>query len=444
MAHALRAVLLMSAVLALTSCSGDHKSAQRLPSTPCGTFDGRGCAPARERVDLTTPTFSHPTRITNPLFPIARLRSAVLLGHEGAKPFRSETTLLPVTDTIMWNGRHVETLVSQYVAYADGRLEEVARDRYAQADDGSVWYFGEDVMDYKQGTVALTEGTWLAGREGPASMIMPAHPKVGDVFRLENIPGVVFEEVRLGEVGKTVHAAAGPVSEAILADELHSDGSFDHKIYAPGYGEFRTTGSGDLEALAVAVPADALPGPAPAELDALSTNAIGILEVARLGDWEGVPTILRRMQAEWKTLAAGEPPPLVASRMKEALRRLARGVKTRKVERVAQPALDVARSTIDLLLRYRSPVEIDAARFRLWTQQLRVDAAAQDLAGVTGDVAALEWIRDRFASALPASARADFDNRLRDLRAAVDVKNLRAAADHAARLSSRLRILGLA
>ncbi len=439
----MRAVLLMSAALALTSCSSGDKSARRLPSTPCGTYDGRGCAPARERVDLTTPTFSHPTRITNPLFPIARLHSAVLLGHEGAKPFRSETTLLPVTETIKWNGRRVETLVSQYVAYASGRLEEVARDRYAQADDGSVWYFGEDVMDYEQGTVALTEGTWLAGREGPASMIMPAHPKVGDVFRLENIPGVVFEEVNVGEVGQTVHAAAGPIRGAILADELHSDGSFDHKIYAPGYGEFRTTGSGDLEALAVAVPADALPGRAPAELDALSTNAIGILELARLGDWEGVPWMLRRMQREWSTLETGSPP-LVASRMTEALVRLAHAVKTRKVERVGQPAIDVTQSTLDLLLRYRSPVEINAARFRLWTQQLRVDAAAQDLAGVTGDVAVLEWIRDRFAAALPANARTDFDNRLRELRAAVDDKNLPSAADHAARLSSRLRILGLA
>lgn len=442
--QALRAVLLAAAVLVLTSCNGNHKSTQRLPATPCGTYDGRGCAPARERVDLVVPTFSHPTEITNPLFPISRLRSAVLLGHEGPKPFRSETTLLPVTDKIEWNGRQIETLVSQYVAYANGRLEEVARDRYAQADDGSVWYFGEDVMDYEHGAVALTEGTWLAGREGPASMIMPAHPKVCDVFRLENIPGIVFEEVHVGAVGRTVQAAAGPVDGAILAEELHSDGSYDHKIYAPGYGEFRTTGSGDLEALAVAVPADALPGRAPAALNDLLTGSIGILELARLGDWEGVPSVLARMQREWSTLLTRRQPPSVASRLSDALARLARGAKKRKVERIAQPSIDVAQSTLDLLLRYRPPVEINAARFRLWTQQLRVDAAAQDLAGVTGDVAVLEWIRDRFASALPANARADFDSHLRDLRAAVDVKNLRAAADHAARLSSRLRVLGLA
>ena len=72
-------------------------------------------------------------------------------------------------------------LVSQYMAWRDGRLEEVALDRYAQADDGSVWYFGEDVVEYARGHVVSTEGTWLAGREGPPAMIMPAHPRVGDV-----------------------------------------------------------------------------------------------------------------------------------------------------------------------------------------------------------------------------------------------------------------------
>jgi hypothetical protein len=69
----------------------------------------------------------------------------------------------------------------------------VAIDRYAQADEGSVWYFGEDVIDYVNGAAAFTEGTWLAGRDGPPAMIMPAKPKPGDVFRVENVIGIVFE-----------------------------------------------------------------------------------------------------------------------------------------------------------------------------------------------------------------------------------------------------------
>jgi hypothetical protein len=435
------------AALALSGCAGGHKStplSQKLPSTPCGTYSGRGCAPQSERVDLTMPSFTNPTRVTNPLFPISRLRSAVLLGHAGGRPFRSETTLLPGTETIIRNGQKIETLVSQYVAYLDGRLEEVARDRYAQADDGSVWYFGEDVMDYRNGAVAITEGTWLAGKEGPVAMIMPAHPRVGDVFRLENVTGIVFEEVKVRAVGQTVQSAGGPVAGAILAEELHADGSYDHKIYAPSHGEFRTTGGGDLEALAVAVPADALPGPEPAELRSLSTSAVGILELARIRDWKSASDTLERMHAAWGKLLTGTPPRLVAERMHEALSVLTRGVKARHPGPVAQAAIDVAQSTLDLELRYRPATEIDAARFRLWTQQLRVDAAAKNVAGATGDVAVLEWIRDRFANALDPAGRQDIDARLRALRGASDAGNLPAAADHAARLASRLRVLGLA
>ena len=63
--------------------------------------------------------------------------------------------------------------------FSDSRIQEIALDWYAQADDGAVWYLGEDVADYKDGVIYTHEGTWLAGRDGPAAMIMPARLKVG-------------------------------------------------------------------------------------------------------------------------------------------------------------------------------------------------------------------------------------------------------------------------
>ena len=86
-----------------------------------------------ERVDLTMPTFSDPTNITNPLFPVSLQESVLLLGHVEGKPFRTEVTLLPETRIIEWEGQRVETLVSQYNAFLGGRIEEVAYDYYAQA-----------------------------------------------------------------------------------------------------------------------------------------------------------------------------------------------------------------------------------------------------------------------------------------------------------------------
>jgi hypothetical protein len=439
-----RVTLLAVAALALGGCAGNHRraaaTAARMAAVPCGTYSGRGCAPDRARVDLRTPVFTHPTRITNPLFPIARLRSAVLLGHVSGKPFRTETTLLGGTATVTWNGKRIPVLVSQYMAYLDGRLEEVALDRYAQADDGSVWYFGEDVADYERGAITTTEGTWLAGREGPPAMIMPAHPRVGDTYRTENVPGVVFEEVSVKSVGTTVDGPHGRVPGAMIGSELHADRTSEDKVFAPGYGEFRTAGGGDLEAMAEAVPVDARPVATPAALAALAVNSEGIIESARVADWRAVTATVGRMRGEWASLRPGAPP-LIAARMTASMDALGRAVPGRRVGAIAQAAIGVWQSVLDLELRHRPPAQVDAARFHVWTQQLRVDAAARDLARVTGDVATLEWIRDRFAPALPAAARGELDARLRDLRAATNARNLPEAADVAARLGARVRVL---
>jgi hypothetical protein len=134
---------------------------------------------------------------------------------------------------------------------------------------------------------------------------------------------------------------------------------------------------------------------------------------------------------------------MIAARLSDALAALSRAVGAKKAHRAEQAALDLGQSVLDLELRYRPPARIDAARFRLWTQQLRIDAEEKDAAGVAGDVAVLEWIRDRFADVLDPAGRADVDLRLRALRAASDARNLPAAADHAARLAARLRDLGL-
>ncbi|MDQ3500796.1 MAG: hypothetical protein M3488_07485, partial [Actinomycetota bacterium] len=352
-------------------------------------------------------------------------------------PFRSETTLIPGTQIVTVDGEPIEVVVSQYTAFLDGRIEEVAIDRYAQADDGSVWYLGEDVFDYRDGAVAITEGTWLAGRDGPPAMIMPAAPQAGDVFRAENVIGVVFEEIVVKAIDQTVDGPRGPVSGVVIMQELHLDGSVSDKIFAPGYGEFDSSHGADVEALALALPNDAIDEVVPAELRLLSTSAWGILENARLEDWEAANPTLSRMQNLWQELVAKNYPPRVVDAMNRALEALMSAVTEASVDASSQAAVDVAQSALDLELLYRGNVEVD--RFHLHAQQLRVHAAANDLAGVTGEVAVLEWIRDRLASSLNATRLADLDAELRTLRGASNAGNVAAAADHAARAAAQLR-----
>ena len=194
---------------------------------------------------------------------------------------------------------------------------------------------------------------------------------------------------------------------ATVAEELHLDESVSQKTFAPGYGEFSTGKGRDLERLTLAVPTDALAGPPPPQLESLQTSAAGMLGSVRAEDWEAAAATLRRMNADWDVLRRGTPPAMVASRLGASLRVLSRAVTAEWAARAAQAAI----------------------------------AAAHDAAGVSGDVATLEWIRDRFAHTLEPAGMAEVDTRIRALRTAADAARLAAAADHAARLGQRLRSL---
>jgi len=320
------------------------------------------------------------------------------------------------------------------MAYLDGRLEEVALDRYAQADDGSVWYLGEDVFDYRDGTIAITEGTWLAGRDGPGAMIMPANPQVGDVHRAENIPGIAFEEVTIKKLDQTVKGPTGPVKGAMIARELHDDGTHSDKVFAPGYGEFFSGHGSEVEAMALAVPTDALGGPVPPELEALSAAANKLLDPVVSGNWSSAAAAEKAAAGAWGRYHQGEVPPRLAAEMDRALKTLGGAIDAHDQEQAGNAAIDVSQSTLDLELRYRPQTEIDLARFELWARQILLHGAAGDMGGVNGDVATLDWVRDRFAHTVEPADMTRIDTHLEVLREAVVDADLKAAAGEAPRL----------
>ena len=394
-----------------------------------------------ERVDLVAPRFSNPTHVTNPLFPIARLHSAILNGQVDGKPFRTETTLLPQTRIMEWTHRQcVEVLVSQYVAYSDGRIEEVALDLYAQDDQGSVWYFGEDVFNYQDGVIADTGGTWFAGQDGPAALIMPANPKPGDVYRPENIAGLVFEEVTVKAVGQTVDGPRGPVRGAIVVEELHDDGSTERKEFAPGYGEFFTGSGPDVEALALAVPTDARRGREPAALTTFAASANRAYELALAGDWKRARAVVTKMTEAWQAYRrTGSVPPRLDKPTGTALAGLARSISGRSAVKAAHAALQTTQVGLDLQLQYRPVAEIDLRRFELWLRQVVVDARRGDPSAVAGDIATLEWIRDRIAPRLDKVGVARVDTLLRELRSNAADGDLAATSETAVALRRALR-----
>ena len=435
------------AALAAAACSdsGGSNSAEQ-PSTdaaPASDPPTQPTAADSQRVDLVEPTFSVPTTVDNPLFPISDLHSAILLGNDEGNPLRIETVLLPEPKVVDGGGEKVETLVSQFVSYLDGRIHEVALDWYAQDDAGNVWYFGEDVFNYEDGVVADTDGTWIAGEDGPPGMIMPADPEVGHAYRPENIPDLVFEEVTVKTLDLTVDGPRGPVTGAMVGTENHLlEGNYEDKTFAPGYGEFTSGVGANLEALALAVPTDAQPGGVPPELEAISQGATEVFAAADSGDWEAATQSLDAMTAAWEAhRGTGTVPRLLDVQMGQALDAL-RGnalmpaVDDRNREGARNAALDVEMAALDLELQYRPPTEVDLGRFDVWANQLAIDSASDeaDAGQVAGDVSSLEWIWDRIAHSLGQADVDEVESQLTELRAAADDEDTDAAAEAAPRL----------
>jgi hypothetical protein len=142
-------------------------------------------------------TFSHPTRIDNPLLPWT---PGAVYTYEAETEDGVETIVVEVLEeTRVVNG--IETVtVRDRVSLGDLLIEDT-RDWYAQDDAGNVWYLGEDVDNYnyddEDDLVDVThEGSWEAGRDvaglgvnAVAGIVMQADPQAGQSYRQEYYPG---------------------------------------------------------------------------------------------------------------------------------------------------------------------------------------------------------------------------------------------------------------
>ncbi len=392
-------------------------------------------APDSRRVDLCMPTFSHPTQITNPLFPVSSQQSGLLVGQVDGRAFRTEVTLLDHTRVIPWAGRQVEVAVSQYVAFLGGRIHEVAYDLYAQDDAGNVWYFGEDVYNFRGGAIGDTHGTWIAGIDGPAAMIMPAAPRPGDVYRPENIPGLVFEEVTVKETGLPFRGPLANGTGALLISELHMDGAKELKTFAPGYGEFFTSGGGDTEALALAVPADAAAAPLTRSVRRLNNAAMRAYAAAMHRSPAAVGHAATAARRAWQEIDRREVPRLLRPLVARGIARLAAA---RETVGAAQAALGLARLAQDLRLRYESADRVDRLRFDTWLAQMLLDARRGRLGAVSGDFFAIDYVRDRVRDSFDEGLRADVDLALEELLDAINEGDLGSVREVASELRRML------
>ena len=230
-------ILFTSLLLAVAAvaCNGDRNTDREAAA---GAPDGSGDTEAINPADFST-------TITHPLFPLSSARNTEFAGREqksdgGTSEVRVVSRLLDKTDTIAG----VTVAVVEVTEHKDGQLHELTEDYFAQHLDGTVWYFGERVTDYKDGQPVGHGGQWLAGENNyRPGVFMPAYPTVGQEFAPEQVPGVADERSKVLELSVEVTVPAGKFTGCMKTEDRDLlDNGREFKFYCPRAGLVREEG----------------------------------------------------------------------------------------------------------------------------------------------------------------------------------------------------------
>jgi hypothetical protein len=141
---------------------------------------------------VSAPAGEYSSKVTHPYLPFSSVPRTEL-ERTGAKA----VTLIRRVEEKTEKVAGVECLVMVEEEFVNGKMHEVARNYFAQKD-GAVYYFGEDVDNYKNGKVDNHNGSWRVGKEAKEPFLyMPAEPKKGDKYRPEDVKGVAEDEAEV-------------------------------------------------------------------------------------------------------------------------------------------------------------------------------------------------------------------------------------------------------
>lgn len=204
------------------------------------------------------PVFSDPTSIDHAFLPVVPGALKVFSGRDEGVAKTVVEHHLRETRSFAWDGGSVECRVVEQRTFEDGVVSSTERLFFAQADDGSVWLFGE-VEDSVEDTPS-EPGSWVVGSaaqgdpEGTVetsspALAMPAAPAAGDEWTAESVLGVE-KTVLVAADGITVPGPAGRIAGGIRVIERETGDRTPESVwYAPGVGAVREVSRGERMAL---------------------------------------------------------------------------------------------------------------------------------------------------------------------------------------------------
>lgn len=112
-------------------------------------------------------------------------------------------------------------------------------DWYAQDQDGTVWYLGEQTAEFENGEVMTTAGSFEAGVDGALpGVVMPGSPTPGTAYRQEYYAGEAEDNGEILSITEMADSPYGHFDDVLLTRDtvaLEPD-VLEYKFYAKGVG----------------------------------------------------------------------------------------------------------------------------------------------------------------------------------------------------------------
>ncbi len=194
--------------------------------------------------DFRTDECTFVTSGRNPYFILEEGVYLRLEGEEDKEEIVVEIEVLDEFKDITQNSETITTRVVKETEYKDGELAEESWNWFAICEEtNSVFYFGEWVDNYEDGTIDNHEGSWEAGVDGAIpGIMMPGTFLLGARYFQEIAEDVAMDRGENVEMGLSVTTVEGdPAFEfhdcvKVFETTPLEPGAKDFKIYAPGIG----------------------------------------------------------------------------------------------------------------------------------------------------------------------------------------------------------------